>query len=291
VNELTGTRHFCAATACREDFRSQPDNSHGWGVLRVAELEICLLGPFEVCWDFVPVAPSAWRNPLAAKLLKIVLVMRPDRVSSEDACRWLGGGTKPQDLPALVDHVCRVLKPAAALYLEDGQLRFEPGAKCWIDLDAMQEHYRAGLRAAARGEMFPAILAFQEADALYQGALLEELNEPWVATARRGARELYTEILDRLAEGHAVLSRYQDAVGFCHKALSHDPLREKTYQRMMVYYYYLGDLPGAAEAYHACREAIMGAGRRVSAETEALWGTLSRCELPGHEAAAGRQDG
>ena len=255
----------------------------------MAELELCLLGPFVVCWDFVQVAPSAWRNPLAPKLLKIVLVMRPDRVPQEEACRLLGGGTKPQDLPLLLDHVRRVLEPAAALYLEDGQLRFEPGPKCWIDLDAMQEHYRAGLRAAARGDMFPAILAFQEADALYQGALLEELNEPWIAMARRGAQELYTEILDRLAEGHAVLARYQDAVGFCHKALSHDPLREKTYQRMMVYYYYLGDLPGAAEAYQVCRDALTGARRKVSAETEALWGTLSRCELPSHQAAAGYQ--
>lgn len=259
--------------------------------MRMAELEICLLGPFEVCWDFVPVAPGAWRNPLAAKLLKIVLVMRPDPVAVEDICRLMGSGVTPKDMPLMVDRVRRVLEPAANLVLDDGYLRFEPGPKCWIDLDAMQEHYRAGLRAAARGDMFPAILAFQEADALYQGALLEELNEPWVGTARRGAQELYTEILDRLAEGHAVLARYQDAVGFCHKALSHSPLREKTYQRMMVYYYYLGDMAGAAEAYQACREALTGAGKKVSAETDALWGTLSRCEWPGAggQAAAGLQ--
>ncbi|HWI66357.1 MAG TPA: bacterial transcriptional activator domain-containing protein [Symbiobacteriaceae bacterium] len=255
----------------------------------MAELEICLLGSFEVCWDFVPVPASGWRSPLAAKLLKIVLVMRPDTVPAEEACRLLGGGTKPEDLPRLVQQICRVLSPAAALHLEEGRLRFESGPTCWIDLDALQEHYRAGLKAASRGDMFPAILAFQEADALYQGALLEELNEGWITTARRGVQELYTEILDRLAEGHAVLARYQDAVGFCHKALSHDPLREKSYQRMLVYYYYLGDMSGAAEAYAACRDALAGAGRTVGAETAALWETLSRCELPGHQAAAGHQ--
>ncbi|HWI52930.1 MAG TPA: bacterial transcriptional activator domain-containing protein [Symbiobacteriaceae bacterium] len=251
----------------------------------MAELEICLLGPSEVSWDFVPVAPAAWRSPLAAKLLKIVLVMRPDSVSVAEACRLLGSGTDPAELDRLVGHVCRVLEPGAAMRVEDGQVRFVPGPHCWIDLDAMQEHYRAGLRAAARGEMFPAILAFQEADALYQGALLEELNEPWVAMARRGARELYTEILDRLAEGHAVLCRYQDAVGFCHKALSHDPLREKTYQRMMVYYFYLGDMAGAAEAYQACCDTLQGAGRKVSLESRTLWETLSSCQMPGSQAA------
>lgn len=254
----------------------------------MAELEICLLGTFELCWDFVPVGPAQWRSPLAAKLLKILLVMRPDPVPVETACRLLGG-IKPADLPALVDHVQRLLGEGATCRLQGDALCFQAGPRCWIDLDAMQEHYRAGLRAAARGEMFPAILAFQEADALYQGALLEELNDPWVITARRGVQELYTEILDRLAEGHAVLSRYQDAVGFCHKALSHDPLRERTYQRMMVYYYYLGDMSGAAEAYRACCEALASAGRSPAAETRTLWESLSRCEVPLAQAAAGLQ--
>jgi DNA-binding SARP family transcriptional activator len=251
----------------------------------MAELEICMLGTFEVCWDFVPVAPTAWRNPLAAKLLKLVLVMRPDPVAVEDACRLLGGGLKPGDIPGLTALVCRVIEPGARLVLEEGNLRFAAGDRCWIDLDVMQAHYRAGLAAAARGDMLPAILAFQEADAVCQGALLEEVGDAWVLTPRRGVRELYTEILDRLAEGHAVLARYQDAVGFCHKALSHDPLREKTYQRMMVYYYYMGDLPGAAEAYQACCDALASARRTVSDETKNLWVTLTRCELP--PAAAG----
>lgn len=256
----------------------------------MAELQICMLGSFEVCRDFSPLPPIVWRNPLNARLFKLVLVMRPEPLPLDIGCAMLGHGVQP---PAVVDAVAQinqVLGPEAALAVDHGYVRFQPGPKCWIDVDALTAHYRSGVAAAARGEILPALLAFQEADALYQGDLLEELQESWVEQPRRRLRELYTDILERLAEGHAVLARYQDAVGFCHKTLAHAPLRESAYQRMMVYYYYLGDMAGSAEAYHACREALAGVGRRPSPETDDLWNQLSNSALPpapGSTAAAG----
>jgi DNA-binding SARP family transcriptional activator len=256
----------------------------------MAELEICMLGTFQVLWDFVPVSPGTWRDSLAAKLLKLVLVKRPEALTVEEAARHLGAGVSPDRVEQALAAARRVLEPNAALVCgEDRRIRFQPGARCWIDLDTLRSHFEAGARAAARGDMFPAILAFQEADALYQGDLLEELQEAWVRAPRRELQELYTEILDRLAEGHAVLARYQDAVGFCHKALSHDSQRETTYQRMMIYYYYLGDMAGAAEAYRTCQETLEGAGHHLSAETVSLWERISRGGergAPGSSAAA-----
>lgn len=257
------------------------------------ELQICLLGSFEVSWDFNPVPPSTWRSPYARRLLKLVLLRRPQPVPPDEAVALVGGGMVRADLGTAVEQIRRVLEPAATIMTDEhGALSFQAGPRCWIDIDALVNHYEAGTSASARGEMLPAILAFQEADALYQGDLLDEIQEPWVEERRVKLHKIYTDILDRLAEGHAVLARYQDAVGFCHKALSHDPLREETYQRMMVYYYYLGDLSGAADSFQACREALTEAGRKVSAETEELWERLSRCELPGGpgaQAAASEQ--
>jgi len=254
------------------------------------ELQICMLGPLQLCWDFAPTGPSTWRNPFAAKLLKLILVRRPTPVSPEEAVRLVGGGMARADLDAAVEHVRRALQDGATLLLgEQGSLRFQPGPRCWIDVDALLSHYQAGVSAQSRGDMLPAILALQEADALYQGDLLEEVQDAWIFAERQRLKAIYTEILDRLAEGHAVLARYQDAVGFCHKALARDPLREVTYQRMMVYYYYLGDMAGALEAYRACRYALQGAGRQVTAETVALWARLSRSDIPaapGADAAA-----
>lgn len=242
----------------------------------MAELQICLLGSFQVSWDFKPVAASAWGEPRAARLLKFVLLRRPEPVTEDVIARLLG----PLDLPRLVAAVNRVIQPGAVLELRPDGLAFTPGPACWIDLDAMLHQYQTGVNAALRGEMLASVLAFQEADAIYQGDLLEEIQEEWVREPRRRLRAIYTEILDRLAEGHAVLARYQDAVGFCHKALAHDPLREITYQRMMVYYYYLGDMGGAREAYDACRLALADAGRQLSGETTALWERLDRQEEP-----------
>ena len=258
----------------------------------MAELQICMLGTFEVCRDFAPLPPTVWRNPLAARLLKLILVMRPEPFPLDSGLHLLGPHIGQEAVAAAAQQVNQVLRPGAALVVEGNTIRFEPGAQCWIDMDALMAHYGAGVSAAARGEILPALLAFQEADALYQGDLLEELQEPWLEQPRRKLQTLYTEILERLAEGHAVLARYQDAVGFCHKTLAHDPVRESAYQRMMVYYYYLGDMAAAEEAYQACAHAMTAAGRHMHPETQELWGRLSRCELPaapGTAAAPARQ--
>ncbi len=248
----------------------------------MAELEICLLGSFEVAHDFVPVPPGGWRNPFAARLLKLLLLRRTEPIHAEEAVRLVGHGMVRADLGTALEQVRRVLQPAATIEHDDsGMLGFRAGAHCWIDVDAFEQHYSAGVKASNRGDMLPAILALQEADALYQGALLEELQDPWVLAPRRRLQQMYTDTLDRLAEGHAVLARYQDAVGFCHKALSHDPARESTYQRLMVYYYYLSDAAGVRDAYLACRDAL----GRVSAQTEELWGQLSVGQFPRNAAA------
>lgn len=262
-------------------------------MIELAELQICLLGTFQVCWDFAPVGLHVWRNPWAPKLLKLVLLNRPQTLSAAEAVRILDGGLRRGIIDDALDQIRRVLAPGATISLDESdQIRFEPGPHCWIDLDTLLAHYQAGLRAVARGDMLPAILAFQEADALYQGDLLEETQEPWALPHRQKMQALYTEILERLAEGHAVLARYQDAVGFCYKALSHDPLHEITYQRMMVYYYYLGDMPGAEAAWRACHETLTNAGRRVSADTDDLWAQLSRTgDAPTVEAAAAQMPG
>lgn len=259
-------------------------------MIRLAELQIYALGAFQVCRDFAPVSPAVWRNPWTQSLLKLLAVRHPDPVPVGEAVQLLGRGLTGADLTGVVEQLRRVLAPEAEVQCDGENLTFVPGPNCWVDLHMLKAQYLTGVAAASRGEMIPAILAFQEADALYQGDLLEESQERWVLPARQACQDLYTEILEHLAEGHAVLARYQDAVGFCHKALAHDRLRESTYQRMMVYYYYLGDQGGMAEAYQGCQEALATAGRQVSADTVDLWFRLARRELPaapGKTAAAG----
>ncbi|HLN62909.1 MAG TPA: bacterial transcriptional activator domain-containing protein, partial [Symbiobacteriaceae bacterium] len=246
----------------------------------MAELQIYALGAFQVCRDFAPVSPAVWRNHWTQSLLKLLVVRYPDPVTAGEAVQLLDRGLTEAELPGVVEQLRRVLAPEADVQQDGESLAFVPGPRCWVDLHMLKAQYRAGVAAASRGAMVPAILAFQEADALYQGDLLEESQERWVLPARQACQELYTEILEHLAEGHAVLARYQDAVGFCHKALAHDRLRESTYQRMMVYYYYLGDTGGMAEAYQSCREALATAGRQVSGDTADLWFRLARRELP-----------
>jgi DNA-binding SARP family transcriptional activator len=233
------------------------------------ELQVCLLGAFQVSWNFKPIGQGAWQNPWAAKLLKLILIRRPDPVPIEEAANLLG--CRPFELLAAIERLCTVLQPAVSVLVDEAaRIQFVPTASCWIDVDAFLSHYETGVARASRGEMLSAILAFQEADALYQGELLEEMQEPWLEAERRRYAALYLDTLERLADGHAVLARYHDAVGFCHKALAHDPLRESAYQRMMVYYYYLGDPVSAEEAYTACRETLSNSRRGVSAETDQL---------------------
>jgi DNA-binding SARP family transcriptional activator len=254
----------------------------------VAELQFYLLGQFQACWDFTPIKDSTWRVAGSRPLVQLLIACRPDGVAEHEACRLLR--LSPEALREAAGHLNAVLEGGAAVVYEEERLRIEPGAQCWVDVDTFRAHYRAGVAAAARGEMLPAIMAFQEADALYQGDYLEELQEDRVDRQRTEYQQLYTEILDRLAEGHAVLARYQDAIGFCHKALVRDPYREATYQRMMVYYYYLGAFEEAEEAYRQCRGALAEVGRAPGPETEALREQLQRRVIPAvsSEVAAAR---
>lgn len=242
--------------------------------MALAELQFYLLGSFQACRDFVPLRESLWRVPGSKPLLQILLHHRTKGVTTAEACQL--ARLTPDHFPAAVQHLNQVLVDGAVIAAEDERWRIRLGAKCWVDADAFRSHHRAGVRAAGRGEMLPAVLAFQEADALYQGEYLEELHGAWLARPRAELRRLYTEILDRLAEGHAVLARYPDAIGFCHKALVHDPLREAVYQRMMVYSYYLGVPEEAEDAYRQCVTVLAAVGRKPGPETEALREQLQR---------------
>lgn len=257
-------------------------------MMRMAELHFYLLGSFAVYQDFTPLGDSLWRVPGCRGLLQVLLHHRPAGLLVEEACRL--SRIAPDRFDAAIGHLSAVLATGAAIVQEGDAIRLELGPKCWVDLDAFRSHYRAGVCAAGRGEMLPAVLAFQEADGLYQGEYLEELHGPWLAPVRTRLRQLYTEVLDRLAEGHAVLARYLDAIGFCQKALAHDPLREAVYQRLMVYAYYLGAPDEAEAAYRQCVAMLAACGRDPDPETEALWQQLRRqapVRAPSSLAAAG----
>lgn len=246
--------------------------------MALAELQFYLLGSFQACRDFIPLRESLWRVPGSKPLLQILLHHRAKGVTTAEACQL--ARLAPDRFHGAVQHLNQILADGAAIVVEDDRWRIHLGAKCWVDADAFRSHYRAGVRAAGRGEMLPAVLAFQEADALYQGEYMEELQGVWLARTRVELLRLYTEILDRLAEGHAVLARYPDAIGFCHKALVLDPLREAVYQRMMVYSYYLGVPEEAEDAYRQCVTVLAAVGRKPGPETEALREQLQRQSPP-----------
>lgn len=253
------------------------------------ELQFYLLGQFQACWDYVPFKESVWRVPGSRQLAQLLLAHRPQGLTGYEAANQLR--LSLAGVEAAASHLAQLFQGGATILHDNGAYRLTPGPMCWVDSDAFRAHYQAGVAGLGRGEMLPAMMAFQEADALYQGEYLEEMQAPWAVAARAEFQRLYTDTLDHLAEGHAVLSRYQDAVGFCHKALARDPLREATYQRMMVYYYYLGAYEDALEAYRQCVAALEEAGRTASAETEELWQQLRQRTYPAtrRDAAAAKE--
>jgi len=272
---INGTGESLQATELKDDIIEMG------GVSSMKELQICMLGDFQLCWDYRPISESFWPHPMAKSLLKMVLISRPNSLSASEAVRRLGNGMEAGEISSLVKLVDSMLQPAASILLSSGDLiQFNKGPRCWIDYDALIAHYKQGIDSASRGEIFPAILALQEADALYQGDLLEEVNDFWVEQPRRELRQIYIDTLDRLTEGYSVLARYHDAIGYCHKSLSQDPLREATYQRMMVYYYYMGNLVGVEESFRACTGALADVGRQVDPVTVELWERLSRYQMP-----------
>ena len=181
--------------------------------------------------------------PKTYSLLAYLLLYRQRPVSREKLATLLWDEVLDKEARAnLRRHLHNLNKtlPSAKphwLLIDNKQVQWNPAAHYWLDIAAFE--------AAAQSS---ANLA--EAAALYQGDLLPDLYDDWLTPERARFKQIYLQVLTKLAKHHQEQAQFQQAVAVLQKLLQADPLDETAVRTaMQLRFYHLHDRTGALQLY------------------------------------------
>ena len=242
-----------------------------------------------------------WRNRTAKKLFKYLFTRRGQRMSKEAIVALLWPDVKPEaalnNLRVTV-HVLRdVLSAAAAaadaeaserklgrelLLQQQGFYFFNTEFPYWSDVDAFQEHAKAGRAAQVRGDMEALRASYGAAVELYRGPYLpEDIYDDVISAERDRLREEYFVVSTELMKALADRGEYDAAVEVGRRVLREDHVREGVYRRLMRYLALAGRREEALQLYHRARHALDAElGVEPLPETRALYEKLRSSQAP-----------
>jgi DNA-binding SARP family transcriptional activator len=234
----------------------------------VGQLRIHLLGAFELWLDGQLVPQSAWPGRKACRLFKILVTHRHRVVSSDELIEWLWPNLTPESarnsLWVAVSRLRHLPEPGLTtrggstfILTESPGYRFDPAGRCEIDVDAFQDHVRAGQAHQREGQWTEAVDAYLAAQALYRGDYLsQDAYEDWAIPARERLRETFLEAESSLATCHLTLGRYGESLAHARQVLDHDPCRESAWRLVMEAHYRAGEQDRALQAFERCRAVL-----------------------------------
>lgn len=142
------------------------------------------------------------------------------------------------------------------LYQGDSYL-LNPKLQIWVDAEEFIERFSTAQKLEENGEMNNAIRNYHAAEALYQGAFLEEDRyEDWILPIRQSLQDTYLRLLDRLGDYYIRQENYDACSFICRKALAIDPCLEEAHSRLMHCYSGQGQRYLALRQYHLCEEIL-----------------------------------
>jgi DNA-binding SARP family transcriptional activator len=229
-----------------------------------ADVQIRCFGRFELSHNGLAV--RHWRRRSAERLLKVLLVngrrvhrdvlldlLWPD-VPIKSSIRGLR-----VTLHALRKAVAQIVPERAPLDLirAEGDTYVLNTQGLWIDSDAFDEHYSAGLRFERMHQVDLAVREYTAAEALYRDDfLVEDLYEDWTVLPREELKDKYLLILTRLAQFSMAAHDLDGCIRRSHALLAKEPCREDAYQRLMQCYARLGQRGSAMRWYQICERTL-----------------------------------
>src|SRR5215212_4636031 len=203
------------------------------------QLEVRLLGRFEVLVDSRPVPSDAWTQRRAADLVKLLALAPGHRMPRDEMLEmlWpqLGVDAAASNLHKAASYARRALGDRGAVVLRGGVVELAPTAEVTTDV----ERFERGDDSAYRGELLP-----------------DERYEQWTLGPRA-----------RLRERRLALLRSQ---GRWDDVLREDPADEEAHRALMRRHVASGDRPAAARRFRLLRDELSRLGAEPSAETLAL---------------------
>ena len=198
-----------------------------------ATLEIGCLGRFCVTWDGKPVeVPTGGKSAAVLKFL----ASRGGRPTPRDLffeAVWPGvdADLAANRLRVALYGLRHSTRDAIELVVyDDGQYRIAPDARLLLDFELFEAQWELGQRFERGGQTEQAAAAYASAERLYRGDFLEDDSfVEWTVVRREYLRDLYLNLLLRLATLAYEHGDEAGCVSRCHKILREDPCSEDAY--------------------------------------------------------------
>lgn len=248
-------------------------------------LRVFTLGRFALVVGGRGVPLERWTRKQAISLLKILVTHRGKTLPREQLIEALWPGLperRGRDRLKVTMYALRRELQAAGV---DPRLLYTVGGAyglrregLWVDADVFEGRVREGYAWERRGRDEEALRAYREAEALYGGDFLgEDLYEDWCAEERERLRELYLDLLQRMATLLAARGDYAQAAWLCRKALVHEPCRETIHRTLMECLWRQGCRAEALAQYRRLQELLaQELGVEPLPETQALYRRILR---------------
>jgi PAS domain S-box-containing protein len=154
----------------------------------------------------------------------------------------------------------------------------------WVDTHAFERLVTEGRELQQQEQWKDALCRYDDARHLYRGDYLEEETfSDWCAAERERFREIYLEMLGRMAECHVNLGQHAEAVHICRKALVFDPCRESFHCLLMENLVKCGYPEMALAQFRNCQQVLdREFGGEPLARTRRLYEQILNGEITPH---------
>jgi two-component SAPR family response regulator/Flp pilus assembly protein TadD len=240
------------------------------------KLSIQTLGRAEVTIDGKPVTSADWQGQVARDLF-FYLLAHPDGLTKESVGRVFWPESSPGQLKLRFKNALYRLRQALgqeSVLFEEDRYRFNRTLDYVYDVEVFLGKL-AQARAAPDADAQAS--AYQSAVPLYQGPYLPEVEGEWAWWERERLSQNFLESILKLAEFHLEAEEYDQALGYCRRALDEDRCLEEAHRLAMRAHAGLGNRAAVVRQYERCQQALLNeVDISPSPQTTALYKTLTR---------------
>jgi predicted ATPase/DNA-binding SARP family transcriptional activator len=220
-------------------------------------MEFGILGPVEA-WRDGREVPLGGPKPRA--LVAMLLLADNDVVSRDRLIDGIWGGRPPSSAAhTLDDHVSRLRKALGPERIQTRApgyvLHVEPGE---LDLERFERLLAEGRRARRDGDAGFAARALRQADSLWRGRPLADLEfEPFARVDVERLEELRLVAIEERIEAEMALGRDGELIVELRQLTGEHPWRERLHGQLMLALYRSGRQADALEAFRRAREVLV----------------------------------
>ena len=224
----------------------------------MADIEIRMLGKFEILMDGKPVLAALNQSRKATMLVQYLVLQKGEKVTHKELTDTLWNGERSTNpdmaLRAIMHRFRNMIEAEGLKAMEDciltsrGYYQWNPALEGRIDvfeMEALMEEARRQLNPSA------AVARYERVLELYAGRLLPlSCNESWVESRSLGLHVQYRIALFQVLEACKRKGENERIVKLCRRAIELDPYEERLYLEMIQALEALGRHDEAQELTH-----------------------------------------